>query len=103
MAESIIRYSVDDLLRLRDSPLVKKPDDLPSIEQWMESVLSALCPRRYSDANWSAEHHSNKTPSGVNHKVLVQRRTVISAHCCKLATLPELAMRVRTFCLIRNA
>ncbi|KAF2240977.1 hypothetical protein BU26DRAFT_469599, partial [Trematosphaeria pertusa] len=31
-----IKYSVEQLERLRESPLVKKPDGLPSIEQWMD-------------------------------------------------------------------
>ncbi|KAF2690506.1 hypothetical protein K458DRAFT_439452 [Lentithecium fluviatile CBS 122367] len=31
-----IRYTVEQLERLRESPLVKKPDELPSIEQWMD-------------------------------------------------------------------
>ena len=30
------RYTVEQLERLRDSPLVKKPDALPAIEQWMD-------------------------------------------------------------------
>lgn len=31
-----IRYTVEQLEHLRESPLVKKPDALPSIEQWMD-------------------------------------------------------------------
>lgn len=31
-----IRYTVEQLEHLRQSPLVKKPDELPSIEQWMD-------------------------------------------------------------------
>ena len=31
-----LRYTVEQLERLRESPLVKKPDELPSIEQWMD-------------------------------------------------------------------
>jgi hypothetical protein len=31
-----IRYTVEQLEHLRESPLVKKPDELPSIEQWMD-------------------------------------------------------------------
>lgn len=29
-------YTIEQLLALRDSPLVKKPEDLPAIEQWIE-------------------------------------------------------------------
>jgi hypothetical protein len=29
------RYSLDELLRLRTSPLVRKPDSLPPEEEWM--------------------------------------------------------------------
>ena len=32
------RYTVEQLLHLRDSPLVKKPESLPAIEQWLEYV-----------------------------------------------------------------
>ncbi|CAI6342296.1 unnamed protein product [Periconia digitata] len=30
------QYSIEQLQHLRESPLVKKPDDLPSISQWMD-------------------------------------------------------------------
>ncbi len=36
------RYTREELLQLRNSPLVRKPDGLPSIEQWMEAVLVSL-------------------------------------------------------------
>jgi len=42
MAASATRYTFDELLALRDSPLVKKPDGLPSISQWMEYVERAF-------------------------------------------------------------
>src|ERR1700761_606335 len=32
------RYTRDQLLRLRESPLVEKPEGLPAIEQWLEYV-----------------------------------------------------------------
>lgn len=32
------RYTVQQLQRLRESSLVHKPEDLPSIEQWIEYV-----------------------------------------------------------------
>lgn len=32
------QYSIEQLLHLRDSPLVKKPENLPAIEQWIEYV-----------------------------------------------------------------
>jgi len=38
MAAPATRYTVDELLALKDSPLVKKPDSLPSIQQWIEYV-----------------------------------------------------------------
>jgi len=33
---SVRHYTIDQLVKLRDSPLVKKPEDLPAIEQWLE-------------------------------------------------------------------
>ena len=32
------QYTKDELLRLRESPLVQKPENLPAIEQWIEYV-----------------------------------------------------------------
>lgn len=32
------RYTIDELVRLRESPLVQRPDRLPSIEEWLEYV-----------------------------------------------------------------
>jgi hypothetical protein len=40
MASSIRKYTRDDLLRLRESPLVQKPEHLPAIEQWIEYVYA---------------------------------------------------------------
>ncbi|KAK7538097.1 uncharacterized protein J3D65DRAFT_315104 [Phyllosticta citribraziliensis] len=36
MPVEIVRYTKEQLLHLKDSPLVHKPDGLPSIEQWMD-------------------------------------------------------------------
>ncbi|OJD40496.1 uncharacterized protein BKCO1_1000469 [Diplodia corticola] len=36
MPLEVIRYTPDELLHLRESPLIQKPDGLPAIEQWME-------------------------------------------------------------------
>lgn len=33
---SVRHYTIEQLLKLRESPLVKKPEDLPAIEQWIE-------------------------------------------------------------------
>ncbi|GAB7362714.1 hypothetical protein MBLNU230_g3020t1 [Neophaeotheca triangularis] len=37
---SVRQYSAEQLLHLRHSPLVKKPEDLPAIEQWIEYVYT---------------------------------------------------------------
>lgn len=36
----MVRYRKDQLLKLRESPLVHKPDNLPNIEKWMEYVTN---------------------------------------------------------------
>ncbi|KAF2203183.1 hypothetical protein GQ43DRAFT_470196 [Delitschia confertaspora ATCC 74209] len=41
-------YSIDELLYLKDSPLVRKPDSLPSIAQWMEQPVEQNSSRRRS-------------------------------------------------------
>lgn len=33
---AFIRYTVEELHKLRESPLVRRPDGLPAVEQWME-------------------------------------------------------------------
>lgn len=33
---AVRHYTIEQLLTLRESPLVKKPEDLPAIEQWLE-------------------------------------------------------------------
>ena len=37
---AVRRYTRDDLLRLRESPLIQRPENLPSIEQWLEYVYA---------------------------------------------------------------
>ena len=37
-----VRYTIEQLFTLKDSPLVHKPDALPSIEQWLEYVAQPL-------------------------------------------------------------
>jgi hypothetical protein len=34
------RYNVDELLRLRASPLIHKPENLPPVEEWMGYNIS---------------------------------------------------------------
>lgn len=60
MAGAITRYTVEELLALRDSPLAKKPDGLPSIEQWIESV--SIAPTQTS----RAEADENRVPAEQN-------------------------------------
>ena len=37
---AVRKYNKDDLLCLRESPLVQKPENLPAIEQWIEYVFA---------------------------------------------------------------
>lgn len=34
------RYTIDELLALQHSPLVRKPDGLPDISEWMPAYLT---------------------------------------------------------------
>ncbi|PGH26829.1 hypothetical protein AJ80_01409 [Polytolypa hystricis UAMH7299] len=45
-----IRYEIDELLQLRESPLVTKPDSLPPVEEWMGPI---------PDPNALQKKHSN--------------------------------------------
>ena len=44
------RYTIDQLKILKQSPLVQKPDGLPSIAQWMEVAPDPNTNRRRSGA-----------------------------------------------------
>ncbi|KAF2103545.1 hypothetical protein NA57DRAFT_53063 [Rhizodiscina lignyota] len=48
----LVRYTHEQLLKLQESPLVRKPDGLPSIAQWMESET-----RRAKDAEQLLTSH----------------------------------------------
>lgn len=51
------KYTIEQLEKLRESPLVQKPDGLPSIEQWMDVPV---------DQN-STNNNSNRRPRSGNH------------------------------------
>ncbi|KAJ9662373.1 hypothetical protein H2201_006080 [Coniosporium apollinis] len=55
---ALIRYSREELLRFKGSPLAQKPDGLPSIEQWMESSDQAQRMRR-TQGSRGDEHVTN--------------------------------------------
>ncbi|KAF2754380.1 hypothetical protein EJ05DRAFT_139701 [Pseudovirgaria hyperparasitica] len=60
-SKPVIRYTVDQLQHLRNSPLVRKPDKLPSIEQWMENQGDQN--HRKSRPSTSTADHENQRPS----------------------------------------
>ncbi|KAI1976445.1 hypothetical protein LOZ53_001874 [Ophidiomyces ophidiicola] len=43
---AIIRYQLEELLQLRDSPLVARPDSLPPIEEWMGPIPDPTTQRK---------------------------------------------------------
>ena len=55
------RYTVDQLEVLRNSPLVKKPDALPSIEQWMD-VPNEQNTANTANTNNNAGNSTNRRP-----------------------------------------
>ncbi|KAF9739207.1 hypothetical protein PMIN01_01841 [Paraphaeosphaeria minitans] len=57
------RYTVEQLENLRESPLVKKPDALPSIEQWMD------VPNDHTNTN----NNANVTSSTTNRRTRANR------------------------------
>jgi hypothetical protein len=44
------QYSIEELIALRDSPLITKPENLPQMEQWMQPI------ERRSLANSQAQY-----------------------------------------------
>ncbi|KAF1347073.1 hypothetical protein BDV97DRAFT_400946 [Delphinella strobiligena] len=66
------RYTIEELVALRESPLVKKPDELPSIEQWLDQsaqhpaeASTAQANQRKSRAqNGTAAREENNSPMG---------------------------------------
>lgn len=59
MDREVVRYTPKQLQRLRDSPLVHKPDGLPSIEQWMETPSEQNGRRPRSQVIRDSEQPSN--------------------------------------------
>lgn len=39
MSTHSVQYSIEELLALRESPLVTKPEGLPQMEQWMQPAI----------------------------------------------------------------
>lgn len=66
---SIRKYTVQQLLALRDSPLVEKPADLPAIEQWIEYVYVDIDGKReklripHSESSQPPQAHHQSRPS----------------------------------------
>lgn len=59
------RYTVEQLERLRDSPLVKKPDALPAIEQWMDVP---------ADHNHNNNNNNNNAGNTANRRARTNMR-----------------------------
>ncbi|KAK3687119.1 hypothetical protein LTR37_019112, partial [Vermiconidia calcicola] len=56
-------YTRDQLLHLRDSPLVEKPDNLPAIEQWLEYVFADKDSREKLRIHHSEPQQQAQNPS----------------------------------------
>ena len=64
---ALVRYQADDLIKLRESPLVRRPDGLPDIQLWMESVFARQ--RGETEVLTLAGYPQNKlVPSVAKHK-----------------------------------
>ncbi|OCK82402.1 hypothetical protein K432DRAFT_391298 [Lepidopterella palustris CBS 459.81] len=59
MARGMIRYTPEQLEHIRSSPLVLKPDGLPSIEQWMENPAEQNGRRPRSQVTKEGEQPAN--------------------------------------------
>lgn len=73
------RYTVPELLQLRESPLVKRPDGLPPVETWMgppvdPSQRRTAQPRNKADDN--SQHDFDKRPSLFDTHVTRRSATV---------------------------
>ncbi|OAL72768.1 hypothetical protein A7D00_2541 [Trichophyton violaceum] len=53
------RYSQEELLHLRESPLVVKPDSLPPIEEWMGPLVDASTQKKHT----ASKEQTNQTES----------------------------------------
>lgn len=72
---SVRHYTIEQLLALRDSPLVKKPEDLPAIEQWIEYLYldkdsreKLRIPHSESAVQQQAQPQSNQPQKDHNNK-----------------------------------
>ncbi|WEW57764.1 hypothetical protein PRK78_003231 [Emydomyces testavorans] len=62
---AIIRYQPEELLRLRESPLVVKPDSLPPIEEWMGPLPDPSVQKKNARDQGSQLETTNQRRSGL--------------------------------------
>ncbi|KAK2747543.1 hypothetical protein FQN57_002036 [Myotisia sp. PD_48] len=71
-----LRYQVDELLRLRESPLVTKPDGLPPIEEWMGPIPDPSTQKKQNssrDQPNQTETTSTRRPSLLDNRHHISR------------------------------
>ncbi|KAL1955520.1 hypothetical protein VTO42DRAFT_8474 [Malbranchea cinnamomea] len=54
------RYTTEELLRLRDSPLVVKPDSLPPVEEWMGPLADPASHKKHQNSR-DQSHQTDST------------------------------------------
>ena len=62
-------YTAEQLLNLKESPLVQRPDNLPSIEQWIEWVILEV-PSLLYQLTRSLANRTSKTSASLAPKVV---------------------------------
>lgn len=88
----LTRYTRDQLEHLRNSPLVKKPEGLPDIAQWMESgSLSYLPNLNLVDPFQITSRRPGKSQGTQSSKSLRGRRKCRSSHTTTSASEPAIS------------
>ncbi|RPB29377.1 hypothetical protein L211DRAFT_8984 [Terfezia boudieri ATCC MYA-4762] len=101
MSTSPRRYCIDELLALRDSPLVQKPDGLPPIEEWM-GPPAAQVPRaagrgiagqgtrdQVTRARTDGDLHANGDENGPKAMGLNRRTSMFDNRLTSRSSIPE--------------
>ncbi|KAH8808766.1 hypothetical protein F5884DRAFT_676080 [Xylogone sp. PMI_703] len=79
-ASVVIRYTPEELLHLRDSPLVAKPPGLPPVEQWMGPPVE-------NNARKVSDHRSK--PEGSTLLEQTGRRSGVERHMSRNSANPD--------------
>ncbi len=84
-------YALDELLKLRESPLVRKPSSLPPVEEWMGYVYLRQQQDRSPRLITCLDHSLNRAKSKINIRTSGGRPTEVLLMTVFLGTILHIA------------